>query len=171
MEPVDKKIWWSYLGEDLQELLGEALLLSDIVGKWETKFHDYAFIVFPAAKAYEGFLKKLFLDLGLISSKEYYGRHFRIGKALNPSLEQNLRKEESVYDKLVEYCQGKVLADKLWNTWKLARNLIFHWFPDEKNVITYEDAEVRVNMVIEAIDAAFTECKIKKGNAQERSSS
>ncbi len=159
------------MGEDLQELLGEALLLVDIVGKWETKFHDYAFIVFPAAKAYEGFLKKLFLDLELISPKEYYGRHFRIGKALNPSLEENLRKKESVYDKLVEYCQGKDLADKLWDTWKLARNLIFHWFPDEKNVITYEDAKARVNMVIEGIDAAYLECKIKKGNAQERNSS
>ena len=57
---LDKHVWWDYLEEDLQELLRESTLLLDKVEKWEKTFHDYSFIVFPAAKAYEGFLKKLF---------------------------------------------------------------------------------------------------------------
>ena len=96
------------------------------------EFDDYSFVVFPAAKAYEGFLKKLFLDMGFITQEDYFGKHFRIGKALNPSLEKDLRRE-GVYDKIIKYCQGHELADNLWNTWKMSRNLIFHWFPNEKN--------------------------------------
>ena len=116
-------------------------------------------MVFPAAKAYEGFLKKLFLDLKFITEEDYYGKHFRIGKALNPSLPKEL-KREGVYDKVVQYCQGHTLADDLWNTWRLSRNLVFHWFPDEKNTITLPEAGERIEMIIAAIDEAFKECKI-----------
>ena len=53
MIPVlTKKVWWSYLEEDLQELLEQAFLLSQKVEEWEHQFHDYAFVVFPASKAY-----------------------------------------------------------------------------------------------------------------------
>ena len=118
------------------------------------------FVVFPAAKAYEGFLKKLFLDLKFITEEDYYGKHFRIGKALNPSLPKELRRE-GVYDKIVQFCQGHTLADKLWDTWRLSRNLTFHWFPNEKNAITLTEAGERIEMIIGAIDEAFKECKIK----------
>ncbi len=157
---LEEKIWWDYLEEDIQELLRESFHLTRKVNKWDRKFHDYAFIVFPASKAYEGFLKKLFLDMGFISREEYLGRRFRIGKALNPSLDRRHRVRESVYDKLVEYCGGRQFADKLWITWREARNLLFHWFPEEKNAIDYEEAKQRVNMIIDTIDLAFKECKI-----------
>ena len=157
---LEEKIWWDYLEEDIQELLRESFHLIRKVNKWDRKFHDYAFIVFPASKAYEGFLKKLFLDMGFISREEYLGRRFRIGKALNPSLDRRHRVRESVYDKLVEYCGGRQFADKLWITWREARNLLFHWFPEEKNAIDYEEAKQRVNMIIDTIDLAFKECKI-----------
>jgi hypothetical protein len=163
---LDEKPWWGYIESDLQELLKESLLLlktlkgmgADLPGG-KREFHDYSFVVFPAAKAYEGFLKKLFLDLKFITEDDYYGKHFRIGKALNPSLEKELRKQ-GVYDKIVYYCQGKGLADKLWETWKNSRNLVFHWFPNEKNALTLPEAEERIEMVISAIDQSFRECRI-----------
>ncbi len=157
---LDEKIWWDYLEEDIQELLRESFYLKKRVNKWDRKFHDYAFVVFPASNAYEGFLKKLFLDMGFISREEYLGRRFRIGKALNPSLDRRHRAKESVYDKIVEYCGGKEFADKLWITWREARNLLFHWFPEEKNAIDYVEAKKRLNMIVETIDLAFKECKI-----------
>ena len=160
---LERKVWWSYLEEDLQELLREAVLLVDKVGKWEQKFHDYAFIVFPAAKAYEGFLKKLFLDMGFITEEQFYGKRFRVGKALNPALGKHLRERYSVYDKLVGFCTGdKRLADVLWNTWKQCRNLLFHWFPKERNAISFEEAKEKVSIVLNTIDKAFKECKIKR---------
>lgn len=158
---LPKRAWWNYIEEDLKELLLEAQLLSTKVENWEEKFHDYAFVVFPAAKAYEGFLKKLFLDMGFISEEEYFGKRFRIGKALNPNLEREIRGKESVYDRVVEFCQGPALADKLWKTWKECRNLTFHWFPRERNAITLPEARERIEDILSAMDAAFKECKIK----------
>jgi hypothetical protein len=160
---LENRPWWDYLEHDLQELLTEATLLLEKVEKWEERFHDYAFIVFPAAKAYEGFLKKLFLDLGFITEKDFYGKRFRVGKALNPALEKRLRKKYSVYDKLVGFCaEDEGLADVLWNTWKQCRNLLFHWFPKEKNAISFAEARKRVSMVLYAMDKAFKECKIER---------
>lgn len=166
LEDIKKRVWWSYLGEDLQELLSASEFVFKEVKSWggdlpggRREFHDYSFVVFPAAKAYEGFLKKMFLDLNFITEEDYYGKHFRIGKALNPSLPKDLRRE-GVYDKIVHYCQGADLAEKLWETWKLSRNLTFHWFPNEKNAISLEEAGVRIEMIFEAIDQSFKECRI-----------
>lgn len=157
---VQTKAWWTYLEEDLRELIGESFILIDRAEQWTEKFHDYSFVVFPAAKAYEGFLKKMFLDLEFISSEDYYGSRFRIGRALNPSLENKYRLE-SVYDKLVISCDGgRPLADQLWVTWKDARNTIFHWFPDEKRAITLDEAKIKLDEIIDAIDAGFKECRI-----------
>ncbi len=166
LDQLEGKIWWSYVGEDLQKLLKSSIFIHTTVkglgvdlpgGRRE--FDDYSFVVFPAAKAYEGFLKKLFLDLKFITEEDYYGKHFRIGKALNPSLPKELMKE-GIYNKIVKYCQGKDLAEKLWETWKLSRNLIFHWFPNERNAITLNEAGERVEMIISVIDQSFQECRI-----------
>ena len=159
---LESRSWWNYIHEDLRELLREATLLVNKVEGWEEKFHDYAFIVFPAAKAYEGFLKTLFRDLGFIDGKDFYGKRFRVGKALNPALDRHLREKESVYDKLVDFCQGKDLPDAMWNTWKEGRNLLFHWFPNQKNAISYEEAEKRVSKIFDTMDLAFKECKIDR---------
>lgn len=157
---LEKRAWWDYLEEDLQELIRESQLLLKSTDKWKEKFHDYAFIVFPAAKAYEGFLKKFFLDLGFITKEDYFGKRFRVGKALNPSLNPRFREKEGVYHKLVAYCGGENLAETLWKTWKKCRNLLFHWFPEEKNAVSKEEARERVLMVISAMDKAFKECKM-----------
>ena len=166
---LKERIWWNYVHEDLQELLSQSFLLLDLMGGREKNkaiskqmFHDYAFVVFPAAKAYEGYLKTLFHDLGFISDEDFYGKRFRIGKSLNPSLDVHLREKEGVYDKLVDYCQGKDLADRLWETWKRGRNLLFHWFPNERNAIPYEEAKERVSEILDTMDLAFRECKINR---------
>lgn len=163
MTNVRARPWWGYLERDLQELLVEAQMLNEEVAGWERKFIDYSFIVFPAAKAYEGFLKKLFLDLGFISEADYYGKRFRIGRALSPTLRGKARKRHGVYDKLKDYCKGDDIPKKLWRTWKMCRNRLFHWFPDSRNTIDYEEAEDRIEMIIGAIDAVYGVCKIDLG--------
>src|SRR6266508_1592441 len=95
---LKKKEWWLYLTENQRALLAQAvtLLEREKVFK-EQLFEDYSFIVFPAAKAYEGFLKKLLFDLGFINSSQYSGEHFRIGKSLNPNLPLRYRKSDWVF--------------------------------------------------------------------------
>lgn len=170
---LEKKVWWEYIEADLQELLVASEFLTNVVRSWggdlpsgRKVFHDYSFVVFPAAKAYEGFLKKMFLDLGFITNEDYLGKRFRIGKALNPFLEERFRDRESVYDKLVKYCGGKELADSLWNAWTNGRNLVFHWFPDEKKAVDFAEAEEKIKMIIEAMDMAFKGCDIINKNAK-----
>ena len=156
---LKSKPWYDYLEEDLRELLEEAFELIARVPSWQDGFHDYSFVVFPAAKAYEGYLKKIFFDLGFIAEADYFGTHFRIGKALNPRLEQKYRETESVYDKLTKYSGNEDLGALLWETWKNCRNLVFHWFPDEKRAINYSEAKDRVERIIHAIDESFKEYK------------
>jgi hypothetical protein len=124
------KVWWDYIEEDLQELLVASEFLTNVVKSWggdmpqgSKVFHDYSFIVFPAAKAYEGFLKKMFLDLGFITNEDYVGKRFRIGKALNPFLEERLRDRESVYDRIVKHWEER--HTMLWEAWTNGRNLAF----------------------------------------------
>ena len=168
-DELKNKIWWEYLHHDLKELVQESLLLLERVASWKEEFHDYSFVVFPAAKAYEGFLKNLFLDLNFITKEDYFGRHFRVGKVLNPSLDKETREREGVYDKVVNYCGGKELADSLWETWRSCRNLLFHYFPDEKNAISYDEAKNSIFLVINTMDKAFRECKIKSKNVAQSS--
>lgn len=158
-KPLEENVWWDYMHEGVKELLKESLFILKKVEKWDKKFHDYSFVVFPAAKAYEGFLKTLFLDLGFITKEEFAGKRFRVGKSLNPSLDRKYHKE-NVYKKIVSHCNGQELADDLWNTWKNCRNVLFHWFPNEKNAISLTESKEKVGRIIESMNKAFEECKI-----------
>jgi hypothetical protein len=174
-ENIEERPWWKYVHEDIRELLTQSLLLLKTANRWESQesetlgrgsikkdhFHDYAFIVFPAAKAYEGFLKNLFFDLHFISQDDFYGKRFRIGKALNPALEKEFRQREGVYDKIVSFCGSKKVADNLWDTWRKCRNILFHWFPNEKNAISLEEAKQRVEMIVASINLAYDKCKVR----------
>jgi len=164
MFDLENRIWWNDIHHDLQELLKETELLVEKVADWKEQFADYSFLVFPAAKAYEGFLKDLFLKQGLISQEDYSGKRFRVGKALNPNLEKDFREKESVYDRVVNLCGGKELADVLWETWKQARNMVFHWFPKEINAISMPEAIERIKLVLNTMDKAYSGCQIRAKN-------
>ncbi|MEI8067743.1 MAG: hypothetical protein WCG91_02185 [Candidatus Shapirobacteria bacterium] len=111
--------------------------------------NDYSFTVSPISKAYEGYLKDLFLKIGIISDIDYESDRFRVGKTLNPSLRY---KRFSVYQKLADYHDsGEELAEVLWTAWKYGRNEIFHYFPNNVKNLTREEAEERIALVLEAI--------------------
>lgn len=111
---------------------------------------DYGFLVFTAAKVYEGFLKYYFFQLGLISKQQLHDQHFRIGKALNPDLPKAFRNHTWLYDDLLAI-GGDGLAKFLWETWKQSRNQIFHYFPDEASLISIFQAQNLLEMVISAM--------------------
>lgn len=158
---IESKPWWSFSGDGIRDLLSESVLLYNESEGWNKRFHDFSFVVFPAAKAYEGYLKKVFLNKGFITDEDYNGQRFRIGKALNPSLEKEIRIKEGVYDKIVGECKGENLAKRMWTTWKSCRNLLFHFFPNEKNAISYEEAGTRLREIIDTFDAVWIGCNMK----------
>lgn len=147
-----QKPWFAKLPITQKELLSQSFYLLDDVHFFQKTFFDYSFLVMPAAKAYEGYLKDKFLKLNLISKKRWEGHRFRIGKALNPELaKQDPDGFERLYDDL-ERIYGNQTAQCSWQTWKLCRNRVFHYFNKEKQAISLTEAKQRLQMIIDSID-------------------
>lgn len=156
--------WYKYMDTGQQDLVreAEALFRREVEEKKHT-FFDYAFIVFPMAKAYEGFIKKYIYDLGIITKNQYVGEHFRIGKSLNPDLPVRYRKKEWVVDKLDKMCghisegelKGESLSQVMWQEWRESRNRLFHYFPDRVHFINLKEAERRLKRLAQVMEASI----------------
>ncbi len=153
--------WWTYVDEPMRDLVAQSYELLDHERDRaaESKYHDYGFIIFPMAKAFEGFLKKFLYDLHLISSRQYMGDRFRIGKALNPNLPKRYQ-WDWVYPKLMDRCGSKELPQLLWDTWRKARNQVFHYFPDHHEFVGLDQAQAVIDEVSQVMDKALAACRI-----------
>lgn len=150
--------FWQYLSQNQKDLILEGqYLMNDIIRHQAYHFKDYSFIIFPFAKAYEGFLKKLFKDIGFISHLDYISDHLRLGKLMSPNLINRLG-ERSLYKKIVAK-SSKDLAQKIWQTWKLGRNQIFHYFPHNLKSVNFEEAEKIVNEIIQTMEETYEKLK------------
>lgn len=160
MELIQKNsLLWEYLSENQQGLIldGEHLLTDARLTKNLTSVSDYSYVVFPFAKAYEGFLKKLFLDLDVIKEDDYYGDDIRIGRILNP----NYKGRNSVYNKLCNNKRaGKDLVFRLWEIWRKGRNYVFHYYPHNFRKLNYEEAAGIIEEMVSVMDDSITKCDI-----------
>ncbi len=151
MELQKNSPWFEYLDDCQRELVGVSFSLTnkrlELAG-----LSDYSFVVFPMAKAYEGFLKKIFLDLGLITKEVYEDRHFRIGRALNPDIRTSQKDEYWLYDNVAERF-GNDLARHLWDTWLLCRNRVFHYFSNCDQFLSFDEAVKRIEMMMETMQS------------------
>jgi len=154
MQDLSIQPWFQYLGNYQQNLVVTSYTLLRREKQNPSGFGDYSFIIFSMAKAYEGFLKNFLFDLGLISQRVYEGKRFRIGRALNPDIYERHRDEHWLFDDVVKIC-GKDTADTFWKTWLTCRNRVFHFFPKEKGVISFLQAEKRLEMMREAMNKAM----------------
>jgi hypothetical protein len=161
MQNLENTNWWRYLDETMRDLMKQSfdLIQTEEQRNAEGKtYQDYAFVVFAAAKAYEGFLKKLFLDLGLISKQQYNSDHFRVGRALSPSLPKRYR-SGWVYGRLIGICGGEELPSEMWEVWKKGRNRTFHFFPHRLGNITLPEAKLIVEEIALMMEKALQGCK------------
>ncbi len=163
MPLIDRSsFFWLYLQPELQSLLNDGEILVNFVKNKEVNetIADCSFLVFPFAKAYEGFLKKLFLDLDVIHYDDYYGEDIRIGRLLNPHYQHEIN---NVFAKMCRHSsKRKDLSNRLWNTWKQGRNLIFHYFPHNFKRLSYDEAVAAINDILGSMDAAVTACDLGK---------
>lgn len=144
---------WEYLSPQQRALAGDGeFLIEDSARHPDQEPTDYSYLVFPFAKLYEGFLKDLFFDLGIISERDYYSSHYRIGKALSPNLTRRLGKR-SAYGQLSKQF-GDGIAGTLWNGWKEGRNLVFHYYPHNLRALTRTEAIELVQMIVAAMEEA-----------------
>jgi len=152
--------FWFYLSQNQKDLINEGLyLMNDVIKNHAYHFKDYSFLVFPFAKAYEGFLKQLFLDVKFISHLDYISDHLRLGKLLSPNLVNKL-KERSLYKKIKDKA-GQELADKIWNAWKLGRNQVFHYYPHNLKALTFSQAENIIDNILLVMEESYGKLKVK----------
>jgi hypothetical protein len=123
-----KSTLWRYLSQDIKDLIedGELLLNFVLEHKDKTDISDFSFLVFSFAKAYEGFLKKFFLDIGLITHDDFYGDEMRIGRMLNPNY---MKEHGKKINKLCNHKDLQDLTELLWKTWRKAVIGFFITFP------------------------------------------
>ncbi len=158
---------WDYLSDYQKGLIVDGEMLLDHLHLLKKNISDYSFLVFPFSKAYEGFLKKFFLDIGLIKQDEYYSDDIRIGRILNPGNLSNTR--GSVYESLCTHAKGgKDLSDILWEAWKLGRNEVFHYFPHNFKKLNYEESISLISKINAAMELAVTKCDLIQNNTSGR---
>jgi hypothetical protein len=150
--------FWQYLSRPQKDLILEGtFLLNDILKHSEYTFQDYSFVVFPFAKAYEGYLKKIFMDAGFINHLDYISDHLRLGKLMSPHLTERLG-DRSLYTKLYEIA-GQELADLVWDTWRLGRNEIFHYFPHNLRSVSMTQAEEIIAQLVQTMEKTYLALK------------
>lgn len=143
---------WSYLTDDLRGLIRDGELLLDYArgAVDKTEISDYSFLVFPFSKAYEGFLKKFFLDLGLIKEREYKSDEIRVGRILNPNF---LKSRGNIFSKISGKSKtGESISHRMWSVWKRGRNLVFHYFPHNFRKLSYDEALDVIREILDVMD-------------------
>ncbi len=141
---------WNRLSEEERILADDgAFLIAQSAIHKDAEPTDYSYLVFPFAKMYEGFLKDMFVHLGVIDRIDYASNRFRIGRVLNPNITKLLR-GKSVYAQLKNR-YGEKLPDRLWNAWKQGRNLVFHYFPSHVQILTRDQAIATIELIIGAM--------------------
>ncbi len=149
---------WLYLQPEIRELVNDGEILVQAIEKDGLigKMTDFSFLVFPFSKAYEGFLKKLFLDIKLIQYDDYYGDEIRIGRLLNPNYKHE---KKNVFAKMCSHISdGVKISEKLWDVWKNGRNLTFHFFPHNFKRLNYDAAKALIVDIIDAMEMGVKGC-------------
>ena len=152
-------VLWQYMSPQQRILAGDGeFLLNDSSHHVPPEPTDYSYLVFPFAKMYEGFMKQLLRDVGIITDEDYKSEHFRIGKALSPTLANRLGPRSAYAQLQARY--SKDLATRLWHTWKESRNLVFHYFPHNYRALTRDQAMLLIQNISDAMEQAVRETNV-----------
>lgn len=154
---IIRQQWFKNLPLIQQKMIRQSLELLEREKRLATTWSDYSFILFPMAKAYEGFIKEFFYRRGLISHQTYIGRKFRVGRSLNPDISQHHQDEWWLYDDLSKQC-GVGVARKLWDAWIECRNHVFHYFPQQQAEYSLVEIEKKIHLLIDVMTYA-SECE------------
>lgn len=165
MQDITHQAWFSYLSIDQQNLATTAYALLE-QGERE-QVSDYSYVVFPMAKAYEGFLKKYFFELGLISMQTYESRRFRVGRAFNPDLNSTQQDDLWIFDDVARMC-GLALAREMWDAWIECRNQVFHYFPLQNRALSLAQADAKLQQLASVMEGAIR-CQTRNSDQQSSS--
>ena len=136
----EKASWFTLLDDNGQRLVKLSEILYEREERMKTMYESYSFVVFPMAKAYEGFIKLYLKKTGILNRSDYIDVKFRIGRALNPDISDRHKDEWWLFDDLERAC-GKDTARAMWNAWIECRNHVFHFYFDDEIEMDLEEAK------------------------------
>ena len=153
--------WFTQIRPVQRELFKQSIYLINDARQHNLLYYDYSYTVMPASKGYEGYVKDLLLNLGLITNDQHFGKKFRVGKALNPSLVNHPRlKKEALYGKLTQLCGDQELAQLLWDTWRECRNEVFHYYSKSIQALSLDEAQHKIITILTAVKESSVSCKV-----------
>ncbi len=152
--------WFSLLNEHGKRLIQLSEQLYEREERMHSAYASYSFVVFPMAKAYEGFLKTYLHKVGILPRPGYNEYKFRIGRALNPDISPQHKDEWWLFDDLEQVCSQKVARD-MWNAWVQCRNKLFHFYFDDEVPLLLPGAKKKLQQMSDAMDQAM-ECFVER---------
>lgn len=160
MISIDKNTFlWNYLSDELKGLLSDGEILCRNADAYKKEISDFSYLVFPFSKAYEGFLKKLFLDLNLMREDEYYGDDIRIGRVLNPHyINEHTNRYKNI---CLRPGTNQDISLRLWEVWRKGRNQVFHYFPHNFRRLSYAEANEIIRDILDVMNEAVSVCKLR----------
>ena len=163
-----REAWFLYLNHSMKDLVEQTFeLLAREEAEKKERFHDYSFLLFPIAKAYEGFLKKLLFDLHLITQISRDSIHFRIGRSLNPDLPEKYKNNDWLYGELSDVFERngcREIAADLWEAWRIGRNKVFHYYMLEHGeFLDLKEAKRRIELIC-VVMREVLECEVLDTN-------
>lgn len=141
-EELNEDIYNFLYPHDQQTLLSGAALIK-AVEKINLKLQDYSVLVMPFGRAYEGFLMKLFIHLGIADEVEVRedASKIKIGKWLG-----------DLPDLIVDSYRHGHLCEDLKTAWSGTRNFLLHSDPArDVKMSSLEIAEREIGVVIRAM--------------------
>jgi hypothetical protein len=140
-----------FVGDDLFNLFQDSKYL--LVKAQEPPFaqvSDYSYIVLPAAKAYEGVLKKILVNAGLVSEQTILEKpELSLNSYFNPV------GNEGIFNSLKDKARDKAIPHIIYSTYQECRNQIFHHDSYRDSKITLEDADFYIRRIDDAISKAY----------------
>lgn len=112
---------------------------------------DYAPLVLPIAKVYEGILKKILVEAKIVSENELLQNpSLNVGKYFNPA------GNNKIFNFIKDKSRDKVVPHVIYSTYQECRNQILHYDQYRDNrIVSMEDAEFYVKRILHAIDKAY----------------
>jgi len=143
-----------FLHEYQRKLLNDGLLIKDNLTFFASSrtfrylLNDFSVVVFPSAKAFEGYIKKIFLNIKLITKKEIEKDPYQsIGKIING---------EKIKNKIIDKKRDRSFLKLLSAQWDLCRNVILHYDIDQPEIInSKEEAFRKVENIYEVMKKAY----------------
>lgn len=157
----ETKPWFAILNNHGKRLIVLSEELYKREERLQSSYESYSFVVFPMAKAYEGFIKTYLHSVGILPRPGYSEYKFRIGRALNPDISEHRKNEWWLFDDLERAC-GLATARALWEAWIQCRNKIFHFYFDDEIPMPLPVAKKKILQISQAMDLAMS-CLAENG--------